>query len=120
MIAWHHPWRSGRGLGFRACGRYGGGLDRGAGGPEALLGSLLGEPVARADVVPGGSGFTGGIDLGGLEFLRRFSQPPGGVEPGQRPVGGVESTERGQDPLDGIPGGHTDSVVDSRQESMIR
>jgi hypothetical protein len=90
----------------------GGGLV--AGGPEALLSTLLGEPVAGADLIPGGSGFAGGLNLGGLQFLGRFSQAPGGVEPADRAVGDVESAERGQDPLDGTLGGHSHSVVDSR------
>jgi hypothetical protein len=44
--------------------------------PEALLGALLGESVARADLIPRGTGLAGGLNLGGLQFLRRFSQPP--------------------------------------------
>jgi hypothetical protein len=91
-----------------------------AGGPEALLGALLGEPVARADLVPRGAGLAGGLDLAGLEFLGRFSQAPGSVKPAHRPVGDVEGAERGKDPLDGTLGGHQHSLVDNRCRSMIR
>jgi len=45
-----------------------------------LLGTLLGEPVARADLIPRSSGFAGGLNLSGLQFLCCFSQAPGGVE----------------------------------------
>ena len=102
------PWRLGSGFGLVA------------GGPEALLRTLLGKPVARADVNPRGSGLAGGLNLGGLQFLGRFSQPPGGFESAHRPVGGVESAERCGDPLDRILGGHQVSVVDNRRRSMIR
>ncbi|HEX6521392.1 MAG TPA: STAS domain-containing protein [Streptosporangiaceae bacterium] len=37
-----------------------------ASGPEALLRTLLGEPVARADLNPRGSGLASGHDLSGL------------------------------------------------------
>ena len=84
----------------------GGGLLPVAGSPEALLGALLGEPVARADLDPGDPGLAGGLNLGALKFLGRFPQPPGGLEPADRPVGGVESAERGEDPLDRTLGSH--------------
>jgi hypothetical protein len=87
---------------------------------EALLGTLLGEPVALADLNPRDPGLAGGLDLGGLQFLCGFSQAPGGLEPADRPVGDVEGAERGQDPLDRTLGCHQYSVVDSRSRSMIR
>ena len=58
--------------------------------------------------------------LGRLQLLSRFSQAAGGVEPAHRRVGGVESVERGEDPLDRTSGGHRHSVLDSRRRSMIR
>jgi len=102
------PWHRGSGFGLVA------------GGPEALLRTLLGKPVARADLDPRGSGLAGGLNLGGLQFLCRFSQAPGGFEPADRPVGGVESAERSQDPLGETLGGHRHSVFDTRYRSMIR
>ena len=60
------PWRRGSGFGLVA------------GGPEALLCTLLGESVARADLDPRGAGLAGGLHLGGLQFLSRFPQAPGG------------------------------------------
>lgn len=91
-----------------------------AGGPEALLRTLLGKPVAGADLIPRGSGLAGGLNLGGLQFLCRFSQAPGGFESAHRPVGDAEGAERSGDPLDRIFGGHQVSVVDNRCRSMIR
>ena len=91
-------WRCGNGLGLLAS------------SPEALLGALFSESVARADLVPGGTGLAGGLNLGGLQFLCRFSQLPGSFEPANRSVGDVESAERRGDPPDGIPGGHHHSV----------
>jgi hypothetical protein len=111
---------SGDRLGLGARRRRGNGRGLAASRPEALLGALLGEPVASADLIPRGPGFAGGLDLGGLKFVGRFAQAPGGVEPAHRPVGDVESAERGEDPLDGTLGGHHHSVVDSGQRSMIR
>jgi len=90
------------------------------GAPEALLRTLLGQPVARADLNPRGSGLAGGLDLGGLQFLCRFSQAPGGFESAHRPVGDVESAKCSGDPLDKTLGGHQVSVVDNRCRSMIR
>ena len=58
----------------------GSGLGLLADGPETLLGALLGQPVARADLEPGGPGLAGGLDLGGLQFLGRLAQAAGGVE----------------------------------------
>jgi hypothetical protein len=72
------------GLGLVAC------------GSKALLGTLLRQPVTRADLMPRGSGLARGLDLGRLQLLRRFSQAPGGFEPANRPVGGVKGTERGK------------------------
>ena len=62
--------------------------------PEALLGALFGESVARADLTPRRTGLAGGLNLGGLQVLGRFSQAPGGVKPANRAVGDVESAER--------------------------
>ena len=62
--------------------------------PEALLGALFGESVARADLTPRRTGLAGGLNLGGLQFLSRFSQLPGSIEPAHRSVGDVESAER--------------------------
>src|ERR1700722_4194706 len=78
--------------------------------PEALLGALLGESVARADLVPRSTGLAGGLNLGGLQFLCRFSQLPGSVEPAYRSVGDVERAERCGDPPDETLGGHHHSV----------
>lgn len=102
------PWHRGSGFGLVA------------GGPEALLRTLLGKPVARADLNPRGSGLAGSLNLGGLQFLCRFSQVPGGFESAHRPVGDVESAERSGDPLNRTLGGHQVSVVDDRCRSMIR
>src|ERR1700733_6659354 len=104
-------------LGVRVRGR---GLGLVADSPEALLGTLLGKSVARADLHPRGSGLAGGLNLGGLQLLGRFSQAPGGVEPADRPGGDVEVAERGEYPLDGVLGGHLHSVFDSGRWSMIR
>jgi ATP-binding cassette, subfamily B, bacterial len=90
------------------------------GSPEALLGTLLGKPVARADLDPRGPGLAGGLNLGGLQFLCRFSQAPGRFEPAHRLVGGVESAQRGKDPLDRTLGGHGTSLFDIWCRSMIR
>jgi hypothetical protein len=90
-----------------------------AGSSKALLGALLGESVARADLDPGGSGLAGGLNLGGLQFLGRFSQEPGSIESADRSVGNVEGVERRGDPLDGALGGHDHSLFDNRQGSMI-
>jgi hypothetical protein len=81
---------------------------------------LLGESVARADLDPRSSGLAGGLDLSGLQFVCRFSQAPGGFEPADRPVGGVESAERSKDPLGRTLGSHRHSVFDTRYRSMIR
>jgi hypothetical protein len=81
---------------------------------------LLGEAVAGAYLGPGGSGLAGGLNLGGFQLLRRFPQAAGGIEPADRPVGDVESAERGEDPLAGILGGHRHSLFDNRHRSMIR
>ena len=86
------------------------GLRLGARRPEALLGALLGQSVARADLIPGGTGLAGGLNLVGLQLLGRFSQPPGSVEPAHRSVGDVQRAERRGDPPDGILGGHHHSV----------
>ena len=102
------PWHRGSGFGLVA------------GGPEALLRTLLGKPVACADLNPRGSGLAGSLNLGGLQFLCRFSQVPGGFESAHRPVGDVESAERSGDPLNRTLGGHQVSVVDNRSRSMIR
>ena len=110
----------GRRLGLLGSRLRGNGLGLVAGSPEALLGTLLGESVARADLNPRGSGLAGGLNLGGLQFVCRFSQAPGGFEPADRPVGGVESAERSQDPLGRTLGGHAHSVFDTRYRSMIR
>jgi hypothetical protein len=75
-------------------------------GPEALLGALLGQSVARADLIPRGTGLAGGLDLGGLQILCRFSQPPGSVEPAHRPVGDVQGAERRGNPPQETLGGH--------------
>src|SRR5882724_8733919 len=72
---------SGHRLGLLGSRRRGNGLGLVASSPEALLGTLLGESVARADLDPRGSGLAGGLNLGGLQFLGRFSQAPGGFEP---------------------------------------
>ena len=109
-----------RRFGLLAPGRCGRGFGLVVGGPEALLRTLLGKPVARADLNPRGSGLAGGLNLGGLQFLCRFSQAPGGFESAHRPVGDVESAERSGDPLDRAFGGHQVSVVDNRRRSMIR
>ena len=95
------------------------GLGLGAGSSKALLGALFGESVARADLIPGGTGLAGGLYLGGLQLLCRFSQLPGNFEPANRPVGDVESAERRSDPPDGILGGHRHRVFDNRYRSMI-
>jgi hypothetical protein len=79
-------------------------------GPEALLGALLGQPVARADLIPGGPSLASGLNLGGLQVLCRFSQPPGSVEPAHRPVGDLQSAERRGDPPEETLGGHCHSV----------
>ena len=81
-----------------------------AGSSKALLGALFGESVARADLIPSGTGLAGGLNLGGLQLFCRFSQLPGSVESANRSVGGVESAERGSNPPDGILGGHHHSV----------
>jgi len=109
-----------RRLGLLGSRRRGNGLGLVAGSPEALLGTLLGESVARADLDPRGSGLAGGLNLSSLQFLGRLSQAPGGFEPADRPVGGVESAERSQDPLSETLGGHRHSVFDIRYRSMIR
>src|ERR1700733_9165908 len=70
---------SGRGLDLLASRRRVGGLGLLAGSPETLLRALLGEPVARADLQPGGSGLAGGFNLGSLQFLGRLSEEAGGV-----------------------------------------
>ena len=95
------------------------GLGLVASSPEALLSALFGEPVARADLIPGGPGLAGGLDLGGLQLLCRFSQLPGSCESANRPIGDVESAERRGDPPDGILGRHHHSVFDNRSGSMI-
>jgi hypothetical protein len=69
-----------------------------AGPSKALLGALLGQAVACADLTPRGPGLAGGFHLGGLEILGRFSQPPRGLESAHLSVGNVESGGRGQDP----------------------
>ena len=66
--------------------------------PEALLGALFGQSVARANLVPRSAGLAGGLNLGRLQLLCRFSQPPGSIEPAHRPVGDVQSAERRGDP----------------------
>ena len=96
------------------------GLGLAAGRPKALLGALLGESVARADLIPRDTGLAGGLDLDGLQVLGRFSQLPGDFESANRSVGDVESAERCGDPPDGILGGHRHSVFDNRYRSMIR
>jgi hypothetical protein len=70
--------------------------------------------------MPGGPGLASRLDLGRLQLLCRFSQLPRGFETPDRPVGGIESAERGKDPLGGILGGHGHSVFDNRSRSMIR
>jgi hypothetical protein len=75
-----------------------------------LLGALFGQSVARADLVPRGAGLAGGLNLGGLQLLCRFSQPPGSVEPAHRSVGDVESAERRGDPPQETLWGHCHSV----------
>lgn len=95
------------------------GLGLVASSPEALLGALFGESVARADLIPGGPGLAGGLNLGGLQLLCRFSKLPGSPESADRSVGDVESAERRGDPPDGILGGHHHSVFDNRPRSMI-
>jgi hypothetical protein len=107
-------------LSFRAFRGRGSSLGVVAGTSEALLGTLLGEPVGRANLNPRGSGLAGGLNLGGLQLLCRFSQAPGGLEPADGPVGGVEGAERSKDPLDRALGGHGHSVFDSWPRSMIR
>ena len=101
-------WRRSNGLGLVAS------------SSEALLGALFGESVARADLIPGGTGLAGGLNLGGLQLLGRFSQAPGSFESANRSVGDVESAERRSDPPDGTLGGHHHSVFDNRCRSMIR
>jgi hypothetical protein len=94
-----HPFgRRRNGLGLAAC------------GPEALLGALFGQSVARADLTPGGTGLAGGLNLGRLQILCRFSQPPGSVEPAHRPVGDVQGAERRGDPPQETLRGHDHSV----------
>ncbi len=100
-------WRRSNGLGLVAS------------SSEALLRALFGESVARADDIPGGTGLAGGLNLGGLQLLGRFSQVPGSFESADRSVGGVESVERRGDPPDGTLGGHHHSVFDNRYRSMI-
>ena len=73
-----------------------------AGSPEALLGALFGESVARADLIPGGAGLAGGLNLGGLQLLCRFSQLPGSCESADWSVGDVEGAERRSDPPTGL------------------
>ena len=85
-----------------------------------MLGALLGESVARADLVPRGSGLAGGLNLGGLQLLCRFSQEPGGFESANGSVGDVESAERSMDPFDRVLGGHQLSLFDNWYWSMIR
>jgi len=85
-----------------------------ASSPEALLGALFRESVARADLIPGGAGLAGGLNLGGFQLLCRFSQLPGSFESADRSVGDVESGERRGDPLDGTLGGHRHSVSTTR------
>jgi hypothetical protein len=75
-----------------------------------LLSTLFREPVAGADLNPGGTGLAGGVDLGGLQFLSRLSKTPGGVESAYWAVGAIEFLERSDDPLDRTFGGHDDSV----------
>ena len=96
------------------------GLGLVASSSEALLGALFGESVARADLIPGGTGLAGGLNLGGLQLLGRFSQVPRSFESANRSVGDVESAERRGDPPDGTLGGHHHSVFDNRYRSMIR
>jgi hypothetical protein len=85
-----------------------------------LLGTLLGEPVGRADFNPRRSGLAGGLNLGGLKFLGRFPQAPGGFEPADRSVGGIESAKRSNDALDRTLAGHDHSLIDNSYRSMIR
>jgi len=75
-----------------------------------LLGSLFGESVARADLVPSGAGLAGGVNLGDLQVLCDFSETPGGFESAKGSVGGVECIDRRGDPLDKALGGHDESV----------
>jgi hypothetical protein len=103
----------------RLFGRRGNLLGLIAGSSKALLGALLGESVARADLIPRGSGLAGGLNLGRLQFLGRFSQESGGFESADGSVGNVEGAERCSDPLDGTLGGHPYSLFDNQPGSMV-